>query len=423
MKNKLLISVFFLCFALLGYGQEPAVKILAMPDFGKYDQMLLKNGTTVTKVRINDIVPGEKIVVLRKRKLVTYRWDEIQQVGLTTLSLERFSANWGKQITVVCDPNASKDIVQTIKGETIEGTLYEFSPYYRLKIQTDAVFHKKIKWDNVEKVVLAKASPFLAYSTDAACRKGASPEKLQEKTDITVSKSDGLQVGYETELSSDQIRKSWEIRGGTILSQEASFSFSSMTASSGGMKMRGYGYGMNGALNLIALSPPVYPDKPDCTIGKLGANFGINNMFMKVDFPSSPGTTIKLTRSSFSNIVLGINIGLQESMGTFVDSKTWNGVALGFAWRPTYQYSKYSFDMTTTTTVLGHTYFSYNEFEDSDSQLNMKGFEVYFDFVDLKAITTRFVKPAHFKVNFFFLPAIGDMKMTFIQIGVGVISY
>lgn len=414
MKNKLLISVFLLCFALLGYGQEPAVKILAMPDFGKYDQMQLKNGTTVTKVRINNIVPGEKIVVLHRRKLVTYRWDEIQQVGLTAFSLERFSANWGKQITVICDPNALKDVVVTTKGQTIEGTLYEFSPFYRLKIQENAIVNKKIMWDNIEKVVLAKASPFLVYSTDAGCRKGSAPDKLREKTDISVSKSDGLQVGYETELSSDQIRKSWEIRGGTIFSKEYNISLSMMTAKSAGMDMTGIGYGMNGALNLINLTPPSYPDNSNATVYKAGANAGLNNFFLNID---APGVEIK--NAMQSTFTFGMNFGLQQAMGKFSDSKTWKGLALGFGWRPTYQFSSYS--MQTVMTIMGKKYT--NQVSDSNSDLNLSGFEFYFDFVNMNAITSRFTKPAHFKLNFFFLPPMGDMKMTFIQIGLGVITY
>ncbi len=77
----------------------------------------------------------------------------------------------------------------------------------------------------------------------------------------------------------------------------------------------------------------------------------------------------------------------------------------------------------TTVVIQGTKHYYYANMDDIESTLNMKGFEVYFDFLDLNSITTRFAKPAHFKLNFFFLHPMGDMKMTFIQVGFGMITY
>jgi len=422
MKNILLISFALLCMATLGFGQEPDVKIIAAPDIGNYDQVMLKNGTNLPKVRVRTMTPGDNILVVQKGVRTTYRWSEVQQIMLSKVSLLNFNANWGKQITVVCDTNALKDRLITERGEEIEGTIYEFNPYYKIKIQQSSFVNRSLMWSDLKQIILAKSSPFFAYSTDEACKTGSAPEALKEKSDFKV-KDGAISASYETELSSDQIRKSWALRGGALFSKEMNFNLSMMTSKTGGMDMKGYGYGMSGALNLVNLSPPIYPDKPSCLITRLGANFGMNLFFLNIDLPETPGATTEITTAMQSTVVMGLNFGFQQAMGKFLSSKSWKGIAVGVAWRPTYQYSSFTMQTKTTVVIQGTKHYYYANMDDSESTLNMKGFEVYFDFLDLNSITTRFAKPAHFKLNFFFLPPMGDMKMTFIQVGIGMITY
>jgi len=284
MRNIFLLPILLFCFAFTGFGQEPEVKIVAMPDNRMYDQVVLKNGTSLSKVVVSVLVPGEKLVLYKRRKVITYAWSEIQQVGLSQNSLKSFSANWGKQVPVVCDSTVINDRVVMSGGQAIEGTIYEFNPYYRVKLQTSPFSYRTIEWSELDRVVLAKASPFLAYSTEEACRLGKAPDKLKEKTDFAV-KNGALKMSYEKELSSEQLRKAWAIRGGTIFSKEYNVAFSMMSAKPSGMEMKGYGYGMNGALTLINLTPPNFPDNPNCLIYRVGASAGLNAFFTKIDMP------------------------------------------------------------------------------------------------------------------------------------------
>lgn len=393
-RISLLLLSLFIIGSMHIYAQEPEVKMLANPESSRKDEIILKDGTHVFSKKAI-IKEGEFVRVGRK----TYNWKEIESIKLSKVSLNFYSPNYGENIPVHYDSTIMNDRVILKNGTTIDGTLYDFAQYYQLKMEKGPFSYKTSKWDNIKEVKLGKGSPFAAFSDDPTFKMDTSYKTPVEETKVKFDKNGYKFSSYQT-LNTDQIRKAWQIRGGPIFCKEYYVSLSLMSAK--GMSGTGLGYG--GAVSYIHLTPPSYSDGISNTYAyKLGANINMQTMTAKMSGVSAKGTV--------SNITLGLNFGYQVGLGKFLDYKDWKGIVAGFAWRPTFQMSSSSF------TIANKTY------SNSDSNFNMKGYEFYVDFANLKAITSRYVKPAHMKVFAIIIPPIGDMKMTFVQIGFGMVSY
>lgn len=393
-KISLVLLSLFIFVSLHVYAQEPEVKILANPDSPRKDEIILKNGTHVFSKKAI-IKEGEFVRIGRE----TYNWKEIESIKLSKVSLNFHSPNYGENIPVHYDSTIMNDRIVLKDGSSIDGTLYDFTQYYTLKIEKSPFSYKTSKWNDIKEVQLGKGSPFAAYSDDPTFKMDTSYKTPVEETKVKFDKNGYKLNSYQT-LNTDQIRKAWQIRGGPIFCKEYNVSLSMMSAK--GMSGTGFGYG--GAISYIHLTPPSYADGITNTSAyKVGANINMQTMFAKMTGIDAKGTV--------SNITFGFNFGYQIGMGKFLDYKNWKGVVAGFAWRPTFQMSSYSFTIGNMT------------FSDTDHNLNMKGYEFYLDFTNLQAITSRYLKPAHMKLFAIIIPPVGNLKMTFVQIGFGIVSY
>jgi len=393
-RISLLLLNLFILVSMHIYAQEPEVKILANPESSRKDEIILKDGTHVFSKKAI-IKEGEFVRVGRK----TYNWKEIESIKLSKVSLNFHSPNYGENIPIHYDSTIVNDRIVLKDGSSIDGTLYDFTQYYTLKIEKGPFSYKTSKWNDIKEVQLGKGSPFAAFSDDPTFKMDTSYKTPVEETKVKFDKN-GYKFSSYQKLNTDQIRKAWQIRGGPIFCKEYFLSLSLMSAE--GISGTGLGYG--GAVSYIHLTPPSYSDGISNTYAyKIGANINMQTMTAKMSGVKAKGTV--------SNITLGLNFGYQVGLGKFLDYKDWKGIVAGFAWRPTFQMSSSSF------TIANKTYSS------SDSNFNMKGYEFYVDFANLKAITARYVKPAHMKVFAIIIPPIGEMGMTFIQIGFGMVSY
>lgn len=422
MIMKKQIALTFLIFILSGLllnAQEPEVKILAMPESPRMDRITLRDGTKEF-VHIRMLNEGQGVFAVRGFRRFNLRWSEIESIELSKFSLGIFSPNWGKPIPVTCDSTKMEDRIIMKDGTAVVGTIFDFVRYYRVRLETGPLMYKKCLWDGIRTIELGKGSPFIAYSTDSACSKG---QKVETPAQVSMHKvnANKIQASSYQELSTDQIRKAWQIRGGPIFSQEVNASYTMLSAKPSGMTMRGNGVSSNFAANFINLKPPSYASGvSNMSALKIGVNASFQALILNVTFPDP---TFKIDYAMMSSITLGLNFGYQYGIGKFLNSKEWKGTVIGFAWRPTLQLTSSSMGYSYEYTILGNTYTGYGSSSDSSTDFNAKGYEFFVDFADLEAITSRFVKPAHFKVFAIFLPPVGDMKMTFFQIGFGLVTY
>jgi len=395
MKKISFVLSLFIFVSLRIYAQEPEVKILATPEMKK-DEVILKNGTHIIK-RIIRYKEGEYVRIARK----TYKWDEIASINLSKFTLQRVSPNWGEKLPVYYDSTLVKDKVVMNDGTTVEGTIFDFVQFYKIRTEVKPFTYINSLWKNIKEVYLAKGSPFTAFcDAPNVTPDTTTPTNPLSDTKITVKK-DIVKLGYKETLSTDQIRKAWQIRGGPIFSQEFNGSITIMKAD--GLSGTGFGYG--GGINLVNLTPPSYTEGVSkLSAYKVGANFNFQSLVVKMKDVDNANITL-------SNFTFGLNFAYQMGFGKFLDNKNWKGAVVGFAWRPTFQ-------MSTMTMTIG----GYSDSQ-HDSNFNMASYEFYFDFANLQAITSRFVKPAHMKIFAIVIPPVGKMQMTFVQIGFGMVSY
>jgi hypothetical protein len=400
MRNlNILLSSIFILVSLNLFAQEPTVKIMAKPEGPRKDQIILKNGVHIMK-RITQLKEGEYVRLGRKN---FYKWNEIEAINLSKGSLLTLSPNYGERIPIHYDSTLVKDKILMKNGTVIEGTIYDFIQFYIIKVETGPLKYSKPLWTDIKEVYLGNSSPFVSFANDP---ESTTNPQLANNTDLKTPQGETTlkqnryeyKLTYYKPLSTDQIRKSWQIRGGQLFCAEYNVAMSILHADG----FTGFGFSYGGAFSLISLKPPIFSDGISNTSAfKLGANFSANNMVLKITGGSG----------SMQDFTFGLNLGYQMGFGKFFDSKDWRGIMVGAAWRPTFQFTSTNFT------------FGPYQISSHDTNTNMSGYEFYVNFANLKSITSRFVKPAHMKLSLFILPPIGDTKMSFVMIGFGMVSY
>lgn len=326
---------------------------------------------------------------------------------------------------------AETDQVYLKNGQVIEGQVqnYESGKFVEIK-KIDGKL-QIINWDQIDSLNLGK-------------------ENQQKPEDLKLD-FNKKGISLDQTLASDQLRLNWQKQGGVIWGTEAAVNYISTKMDysdslSGSMKLDGAGLGYTTNLNMLIFSPPNYVEKKyHSSALKLGLSLGISANMFDTKYESTtidtiPAIAIITNDVSIENdirvgtIEFGLNLGANIGLGRFLNPQKWGGIILGIAWRPTWQWTSTT---TTTTTDIWYEFDSLspyipNDFEwiydknqntDDKTQFSWSAVELTLDIGGIKAMTDKLAKRAHFRLNFLYVPPVGDYNITMLYFGVGAVWY